>query len=120
MEEEDLDKKDLPIVRDAMLFLDYYEGTYKQIPNWAKHGATVPALNQEIREMVRCLTFAAKLQPKRPLLQRADASLDCIKHYIRIMKKHRLITPKQDEQMARYTKSIGSQLGGWMKSLHEK
>ena len=35
MDEKDLDRDDLPIIRELMKLLDYYEPVYKQIPNWA-------------------------------------------------------------------------------------
>lgn len=119
MEEKDLDRDDLPIIKELMKLLDYYEPVYKQIPNWAKHGVTVPALNQALRDLTFYLISAAKHSPKRPLLEQADVNLDCVKHYIRRLVKAKDITPAQYEQMSKHTVMIGKQIGGWLGSLHE-
>lgn len=117
---EDLDRQDLPIVKEAVLLLEYYEPVYKQIPSWAKHGVAVPALNRALQDLLFFLVSAAKQSPKKPILLKADASLDTVRIYIRMLKKAKEITPKQYEQMSRHTSSIGKQLGGWLGSLHEK
>lgn len=98
MDDKDLDREDLPIIKETMKLLDYYEPLYKQIPAWAKHGVSVPALNQALRDLVFYLISAAKHTPKRPLLEQADVSLDCVKHYTRRLFKAREITPTQYEQ----------------------
>jgi hypothetical protein len=116
MEEKDLDRDDLPIIKELMKLLDYYEPVYKQIPNWAKHGVTVPALNQALRDLTFYLISAAKHSPKRPLLEQADVNLDCVKHYIRRLMKAKEITPTQYEQLSKHTVMIGKQLGGWLNS----
>lgn len=117
MEEKDIDRHDPPIVKETVLLLEYYAPVYRQIPNWAKHGVATPALNRSLQDLLFFLVSAAKQDDKRPLLEKADACLDCVRIYVRILNKNRLITVKQYEQISKHTKSIGKQLGGWLLSL---
>ncbi len=116
---KDLDYKDLPIVKEATDLMGYYESVYRQIANASKHGAVVPGLSYSIRELFTLLIYAGKMYPKKQILLKADVVLDCIKHYIRILNKNKIINSTQYEQLSKHTTTIGKQLGGWINSLKE-
>lgn len=120
MDEKDISKEGLPIVRETAQLLEYYETVYRQIPNASKHGVIVPSLNGALRELFVLLVSTSKLYPKKQILTKADIMLECIKHYIRILDKDKLISSTQYEQLSKHTVSIGRQLGGWLGSLKEK
>lgn len=111
------DQAYLPIVKETVTLMEYYATVYKQIPKWAKHGSTVPAMTNAMQELLRYLVSAGKMQDKKPLLLEADVRLDCLRLYLRLSFKTKLITPKQYEQMSIHTTKIGNQLGSWLRSL---
>ena len=114
---EKIPRQDPPIVKATIEMIEYFAPVYKQMPNWAKRGTIVPALCRSMESLLFELASAAKVCDKLTHLERADADLDCVRFYMRICYKNRLVTPKQDEVMARHIVNVGNQLGGWLYSI---
>ena len=62
------------------------------------------------------LVEAAHASQPAPLLRKADVTLTRLRHYLRLCRDLKLLSPGQHEHAARMVDEIGRLLGGWLKS----
>lgn len=100
-----------------MDFLEWLIPRTNDFPRLHRHTITRRLLDSTLDFLDRLLE-ANNLRKEERLerLERADGSLDRLRHYLRLTRSLRWLTPSQYQHASRAVAEIGRLLGGWIKT----
>lgn len=72
-------------------------------------------IEEHLYSLLECIIQAQYSKKKNYFLQKANLSVEMLRHFMRISFKQKITTSKQYEAFAKQLNIIGSQIGGWKK-----
>lgn len=107
----------MPIFTKTMDFLDWLIPRTNDFPRLHRHTVTRRLLDAALDFLDRLLEAnSLRSEERLQWLNAADGSLDRVRHYLRLVRSLRWLTPGQYEHASRAVAEIGRLLGGWIKT----
>ena len=111
--------KELKVISD---FYDFMLWTVKHTEKFPRHHrySLGVAIENRLQKLLGLLLKAKYSRDKTELLNEANIELEILRFQIRLAKDLKVLPVKSHGYAAKVTESIGSQIGGWIKSKPAK
>lgn len=107
----------MPIFTKTIDFLEWLVPRTNDFPRLHRHTVTRRLLDSALDLLDRLLeSNSLRREERLERLHRADGSLDRVRHYLRLVRGLRWLTPGQYQHASRAIAEIGRLLGGWIKT----